>query len=221
MKILLVAATRLEVEPILSHFKQLDDSRFTHAHHEIQLLVSGVGMLATTYQLTKTLLNQPFDLLLNVGICGAFDRSIELGEVVWVKDDVAIEEGAEDGEHWLSLEDIKLRGSNEFPYQQGRIKSELPPKLIRQLPKRSVSAVSVNRVLGNDRSIKKMIDFAAPDVESMEGAAVYYVAESEGIKAVQLRSVSNYVENRDRSAWKMDEALANLAHATVKFIENV
>ena len=44
----------------------------------------------------------------------------------------------------------------------------------------------------------------------MEGAALHYVCLSEKIPFLQLRSVSNYVGERDKSKWALREAIMNL-----------
>jgi len=55
----------------------------------------------------------------------------------------------------------------------------------------------------------------------MEGAAVFYVCSMEHIPFLQLRAISNRVELRNRRAWKMDLALANLSDAVRGFIDKV
>ena len=68
MKILLVAATLSELKPIQEKLdEELDE-------HEIFSLITGVGMIATTFELTRTLMVERFDLAINAGIAGAFDK---------------------------------------------------------------------------------------------------------------------------------------------------
>ena len=66
MKILLVAATEKELTPIQ---RKLEEKMYDHA---ILSLITGVGMIATTFELTKLLQKQPFDLAINVGNCRSF-----------------------------------------------------------------------------------------------------------------------------------------------------
>ena len=54
-------------------------------------------------------------------------------------------------------------------------------------------------------------------VESMEGAALHYVALQEKIPFLQMRSLSNFVGERDKTKWVMDVAIANL---NIELIEN-
>ena len=41
----------------------------------------------------------------------------------------------------------------------------------------------------------------------MEGAAFFYACRMAEVDALQLRGISNYVGVRDRSTWKMGEAI--------------
>jgi futalosine hydrolase len=44
----------------------------------------------------------------------------------------------------------------------------------------------------------------------MEGAALHFVALMENITFLQLRSVSNYVGERDKTKWDLSGAINNL-----------
>ena len=44
----------------------------------------------------------------------------------------------------------------------------------------------------------------------MEGAAFFYACLLGGVRFHQIRSISNFVEERDRSKWDIPLALANL-----------
>ena len=53
-------------------------------------------------------------------------------------------------------------------------------------------------------------------VEAMEGFGVLRAAALAGVPAVELRAVSNGVDEPDRSRWRFDEALAALAGAVAR-----
>src|SRR5690606_23292382 len=55
-------------------------------------------------------------------------------------------------------------------------------------------------------------------LESMEGAAVFYACAQEELPCIQVRAISNYVEQRDKSSWKIDLAITNLNNWLQKFI---
>ena len=44
----------------------------------------------------------------------------------------------------------------------------------------------------------------------MEGAAFHYVCLQQKIPFIQLRAISNYVGERNKTKWKMKEAIINL-----------
>ena len=64
-----------------------------------------------------------------------------------------------------------------------------------------------------------MLSLFNPAIETMEGAAVYYTAASEGIDAVGIRAVSNFVEERDRDSWEVSLALRALPDAVERMLE--
>jgi futalosine hydrolase len=62
---------------------------------------------------------------------------------------------------------------------------------------------------------------AGCDVEAMEGFAVLRAAELAGVPAIEVRVVSNEVEEPDRALWRFDEALELLQGALPRLIEAV
>jgi futalosine hydrolase len=44
----------------------------------------------------------------------------------------------------------------------------------------------------------------------MEGAALHYIGLKENIPFLQLRSISNYVGERDKEKWQLQEAIRNV-----------
>jgi nucleoside phosphorylase len=58
----------------------------------------------------------------------------------------------------------------------------------------------------------------ACDVEAMEGFAVLRAAQLGGVPALEVRTVSNLVDERDRSRWRFDEAFAALEAALTRLV---
>jgi futalosine hydrolase len=50
-------------------------------------------------------------------------------------------------------------------------------------------------------------------VEAMEGFAVLRAAELAGVPAVEVRAVSNEIDEQDRALWRIDDAIAALRAA--------
>ena len=200
-KTLVIAATAGEIAP----FMQLPP----HQREAMDTLITGVGMVATAYALGKQLNTQRYDLLLNVGIAGTFNRNIPLATVVRVQQDTFTELGAQDGEQFIDSEALKL-GSHTY-YGDPGFNHPAITKL------RSCKGITVNQVHGNEASIASIVNRIHPDTESMEGAAVFYAAHQAGLPAVQVRAISNYVERRNKDNWQIGQAIANLNHWLISF----
>lgn len=200
MQILVVAATEAEIEPLTRHFNPI--KRF-------DVLITGVGMVATAFALGGHLQVKKYDLVINLGIAGCFNRDITLGEVVEVTQDELSELGAEDNLDFLP---ITKMGFGESRYTSS---SKMETGL------RKVNGITVNTVHGNEESIDKIINRLKPQLESMEGAAFFYACEKAGIPCLQIRAVSNYVEKRNRDNWQIGLAIKNLNNFAVELLEGL
>jgi futalosine hydrolase len=211
MRILFVAATEAEIGKLIADLRFADydcdqgshiscELRDAYNRHEVSTLVTGVGMVATAYALGRRLATNQYDLVINLGIAGSFDRTIALGEVVEVTEDRFSELGAEDDEAFLTIEQLGF-GESIFSSTY-----DLPAAF----GIRKVSAVTVNTVHGNEANIRKLTSRINPQLESMEGAAFFYTCKQAGMPGIQIRAVSNYVERRNRDAWQIGLAIKNL-----------
>ncbi|RZL51139.1 MAG: futalosine hydrolase [Pedobacter sp.] len=205
MKLLVVAATQKELNQVYEHFN-LANQDFIQTE-QFDILITGVGMTATAFAL-GTIINDQYNLVLNVGIAGSFDIKIPLGNLVTIKTDVLAELGAEDNDDFLTIDELGF-GTNTFSATY----------FISDL--QQVNAITVNKVHGNAESIKTSIKRFNPTVESMEGAAVFYACNKSNIPCVQVRAISNYVEPRNRDNWQIGLAVKNLNDWLIRFITNL
>ena len=225
MRILIVAATSAEIGPLVAGLQYRSDgdshvTNYARGTHEIDVLTTGVGMVATAAWCSRVLATHDYDMALNVGICGSFDTAIAAGAVVHVVSEQLPEMGAEDDEAFLTMQDLRLLGNDEFPFQTGRLVNPGPPgnSVLLQLP--GVHGITVNTVHGNDRSIAAVRQRCEPHVESMEGAAFMYGCLIHRIPFAAVRAVSNVVEKRNRGGWKMAEAIANLNATALRIVDH-
>jgi len=206
MKILLVAATKEEIGPFIDFYK-------THSGntHSVDILITGVGMVATAFSMGTRLQRESYDLALNAGIAGAFDRSLNIGEVVNIVHDTFSELGAEDGTGFLSIEQLGFGSAVTIPVLPSGSVQKLSASL------RQVPAITVNCVHGKEESINLIRDRLFPQTESMEGAAFFYACSAASLPCLQLRSVSNYVERRNRDGWNIPLAVRSLNEYLINF----
>jgi futalosine hydrolase len=125
--------------------------------------------------------------------------------------------GAENKGEFLSVFDLNLQSENEKPFQNKVLSPEQTNFKLEHIQK--VNGLTVQTVTGSATSIDLLLKTYKADVESMEGAAVFYVANQFEIPAAQIRAISNYVEPRNRDNWKIKEALDALNHAVVPLID--
>lgn len=80
------------------------------------------------------------------------------------------------------------------------------------------TVVSVATVTGTERRAAALTERLDPVAEAMEGYAVGMAARTFGVPAVEIRTVSNPVGRRDRSAWNLPGALASLRTAAAALV---
>lgn len=224
MRILIVAATSAEIDPFVSALRHRGDgdsrvTKHTRDAHDVDVLTTGVGMVATAAWCSRVLAAQEYDMALNLGVCGSFDPAIGPGAVVHVVTEQLPELGAQDDEAFVSANELRLIGKNDFPFQEGRLMNPGPPRneVLLRLP--GVHGITVNTVHGNERAIDAVRQRCHPHVESMEGAAFMYACLIHQVAFAEVRAVSNVVETRNRAAWKLREAIDHLNTTALEIID--
>jgi futalosine hydrolase len=219
MNILVVSATEFEVNPLLGFLGialptiGINNANIDFEEKDVQVLITGIGMVNTALLIGRCL-HADYDLIINAGVCGAFDKQLELGQLVNVTEDILSEMGAEDGEEFLTYNLLNLPG--EHIYSRNYKDSYLMVELLQK-----VKGITVNTVHGNETSIEKVKQLYNPDIESMEGAAFFAACSGMKGNCIQIRAISNYVEKRDKEKWQMPLAIKNLNDFLITFIKNV
>ncbi|MBS1918944.1 MAG: futalosine hydrolase [Bacteroidetes bacterium] len=203
MKILLIAATAKEIKPFLNEHRKSD------IFPGVDVLISGIGLTATAYHLTKQIQFKKPDLVIQAGVAGCFDKKIPLGSVVMVTQDTIADQSVIELKKLKTLFALKLVPQNQFPFQKGWLVNPHAP-FIKNGRLRAVKAISVNQITTSKQMIRFYQTEFHPAVESMEGAALHYVCLMEKIPFLQIRSISNYIGERDKKKWNMNESIFNL-----------
>jgi len=87
MRILVVTATDAEVAPLMASLSPAPgrSSRlksYTHDRHAVDVLTTGVGMVATATWCSGVFARERYDMVLNAGVCGSFRPMLPPGSVV-------------------------------------------------------------------------------------------------------------------------------------------
>jgi futalosine hydrolase len=223
VNILLLTATRIEIAPLLRMASLPEHVQFPTTLHfgsnKVDVVLSSPGIAACTYHLTKYLQNNDCDLAINVGIAGAFDKGIPIGQVVEIKEDTFGDLGIDNRGVFHTFFEEQLLLPDQFPYQNGWLHSLHTPGLNSGFPMKR--GVTVNTASGSEIRIHTLVNKFHPDIETMEGAAFFYTCLLEGISFIALRSVSNYVEERNKSSWNIPLAVENLNDELLKFLDRI
>ncbi|WP_415952296.1 futalosine hydrolase [Streptomyces sp. KLOTTS4A1] len=198
MRVLVVTAVPAEADAVSAGAPGLDT------------LAAGVGpaaaAAATARALTAAALGgRPYGLVVSAGIGGGFAPAAPVGSLAVSEVIVAADLGAETPEGFVPVTELGF----------GTVRHEPPAALVRELAAatgaRTGPLLTVSTVTG---SAARAGELAARHpgalIEAMEGFGVAEAAAAQGAVAVEIRAVSNAVGPRDRSAWRIGEALAAL-----------
>jgi futalosine hydrolase len=213
MNILLIAATAKEIEPFFEYYRN------TRKPQNIDILITGIGLTATTYRLLKQLQLKPPDLVIQAGVAGCFDKKIPLGTVVAVKKETIADQSVIELKKLKTLFDLQLIPHDQFPFKKGWLENN--NEALKKLKLKKVDAISVNEITTSRQRVRFYKESFKPAIESMEGAALHYTCLMEKIPFLQLRSISNYIAERDKTKWDMKRSIVNLNKELIHLVETI
>jgi futalosine hydrolase len=239
-KITIVAATQGEIIPLLEHFEKtfiknhdfrytsndsqltIHNSRFTHFQSDdldVDILITGIGILHSTYSLMNYLADHHPDAWIQIGIGGAYDKNLQIGEVYLIESEVLVDFGAQDSNgRIINQFDLGWMDPHQYPY----VNEVLPcPFIPSELIMPVASGMTTMYSHGYADKIQKIEEGLHGQIESMEGAAFFYVSLMKKIPFLSLRSISNYVEPRDISKWEINKAIEKLKKETIKVLSRI
>lgn len=213
MKLLIAAATDRELEAV---------KRFVDSHHSnsIKLLVTGVGAIASCFTLTEAAGNELPDMLIQIGIGGSFSSSLAIGSAVAVDKEVIADMGVVEEDGYKSIFEMGLVDNDSHPYTNGALINTYSD-LLSMSGIKTVVGLTVNEITTQSEKIRIFNNQYGAEIESMEGAALHYVCILKKIPFLQIRGISNMVGERDKSKWKINEALNSASDACIRLINNL
>jgi futalosine hydrolase len=206
MNVLIVAATEMEIAPFLKENNKTD------------FLITGVGIPATVFHLTKKIIEKKYDFVIQAGIGGTFTDSLNQGEAVLIKKDTFADLGINEKGNFKTLFETRFLGDNDFPYTDGWLVNN---SLLKKNNLTIVNAITINKITDDHLQIKNIQQKFSAQIESMEGAAFHYVCLQQKINFLQIRGISNVVGERDKTKWQMKTAVENLNKELLKIIQNL
>jgi len=180
---------------------------------EVIHIISGIGKANAA--MATAILIERFDpsIIILYGIAGAYPmKGLITGDVAIAEKEIYGDEGVLTPEGFYGTEFIGIpllkkgrrRFFNEFPLNKGLIR-----RAKRYIKRQLICGnfVTVSTSTGKtERGIELRNRYDAI-CENMEGAAVAQVCEAFGKGLIEIRGVSNIVEDRDTSRWRIEEAV--------------
>lgn len=175
-----------------------------------RVVVCGVGPVAAALSTQAALLAAPYDLALSAGIAGAYPGSgLRPGDLAVSSELIQADLGADDAGTFLGQDPLGLSVEPE-PGHTGRFAAWAgAADLAARAGAACGPALTLSTVTGS-LATARILESRYPGAltEGMEGAGVAHAASRCGVPALEVRGVSNLVGPRDRSAWRVGEALA-------------
>ena len=208
---LAVAATEMEMAPLYRMTAGTDIGFLT--------LVTGVGPVAAALQLTRFLCQEGTQVrgIVNFGVAGAYVQiqGLQIASLL----DVCLAEREVAGDFGICYgDDIDYLAKD----LTGKITFDLDRSLLLQsglvLQRNGMSPhlgtfVTVNSVSGTRARGENLRQQWQGLCENMEGASIARVAEVFALPFLEVRSISNMVEDRNPQNWRLEEACAVAADA--------
>lgn len=164
--------------------------------HPVEAIACGIGPVEAALATAAALAERRPDALVQIGIAGA--QSLPNGSLALGSEAV-----------YCDIHDPQSRIPR---VERVTPDGELLAKARRALPQAHVLPIATTAHVGGG---------VGCEVEAMEGFAVLRAAALAGVPAVELRSISNAVADRDRSKWTIDDALAALGDGLRALLEEL
>lgn len=213
---------------------------------EIAYMISGIGKTNAAHAATVLLERVSPDLVILFGVGGAYPSTgLKVGDIavaereVYGDEGVLVKDGFQ-GAEFIGIPFLKKgrkRYFNGFPLDKKLIEKALKsnkqldiahppiPPLVRGGEKgvniKSGAFVTVSTCSGTrERALELKKRFNAV-CENMEGAPVAHICTLYGTPMIEIRGISNIVEDRDRGKWNIKLAADNCQRAVTELLKNL
>ena len=202
--LLITAAFRILVATAVPAERDAVARVFTH-DSRVDVIAAGVGPAAAAAATATALAGASYGLVVSAGIAGGFQPEAPVGSLV-IADEITVADlGAETPDGFVPVTELGF----------GAVTHRPPNALVRELAAatgaRTGAVLTVSTVTGTAaRATELRARHPRALAEAMEGFGVAEAAAAHGIPVLELRAVSNPVGPRDRTAWRIGDALAAL-----------
>lgn len=185
-------------------------------------VATGMGKVNAAHAATVSLTVASFAGMIGFGVGGAYPGSgLAVGEVAIATAEEYGDEGSLTPTGWISTEGIGIplveRGDqkifNRFELEKGLAEMAAHAGANAGLRVTQGPFLTLSCCSGTDQAAAEMERRFGAICESMEGAAWAHIAALHDVPFVEIRGISNRVENRNPTAWKIPAAAEAAARA--------
>lgn len=215
---------RTEISPVPAEELKIISEGELHGK-SIVIAHCGVGKVNAAHSATLMLENYNIDALILFGIAGAYSGKV--GDVAVAKNENYGEEGVLTKEGWKSMEVISplLKNGkkyfNTFPMDLKL--SQLAVKVSADLDFNVTSGnfITVSQCSGT-REVGEIMKKRHNGIcENMEGAAVAHICTQYSIPMVEIRGISNIIEDRDLRKWNIPLAASHVNKVVSEMVKRL
>ncbi|MCX9014881.1 MAG: futalosine hydrolase [Candidatus Methanoperedens sp.] len=188
---------------------------------------SGVGKVNAAHSVTILLENHDIDLVVLFGIGGAYTR-MKAGDIAVAESENYAEEGVLTKDGWQSMELTGfplLRKEKEY-YNTFPLDMELSRFAMAALEDTGLNVhsgnfVTVSQCSGTTEAGRMLMNRFNGICENTEGAAVVHICAMYGVPVIEVRGISNIVEDRDMGKWDLKSAASNCCKAVAELVKRL
>ncbi|HJV35978.1 futalosine hydrolase [Geomonas sp.] len=233
--IVVTASTEMELSLLVQKLSAQADHGLGHlaafrgeaGGREVVLAVTGIGKVNAASAATLLLDRLQPELLINTGCGGAFPLAeLSVGDLAIASSETFADEGVQTCEGWRGLELIgipvcELRGErlfNTFPLAAGLAASAVECAAGHGFRAKLGPFLTVSTCSGSAAHGEELLTRYAGICENMEGAALAQVAHLYGVPFLEVRGISNLVEDRDLSRWDLKLAVGQVQRFLLEYL---
>ena len=236
--ILIIAAVQLEIELLehaLGHSGRISSGGFDYLEGTLGSLgmvvcAAGAGKINAAAAAAAMIERYRPQMVVNTGCAGAYPgNGLEIGNLVVASEELLVDEGVVVHEGWQDLSYMRLPAvdyAGRHCYNTVPLSRRASAKAMQLADNYGVSLTrgrfaTVSTCSGTILQGLAISRRWNAIVENMEGAAVAQVCLRYGVDCLEIRGISNQVEERDLKTWNIPAAVEAAQRFVLKYLEEM
>ncbi len=236
--VLIIVAMKFEASKIEHHLENLSNANSvifpyvtgTIGNVPVAICVGGIGKINAAAATAAMIERLEPQLIINTGCAGAYmDSGLSIGDLAMASVEVLGDDGAITSTGWLDLQAMKLPYFksnsqlyyNEIPLSENAIENAIKVATHHSIAITVGRSTTVSTCSGSLKQADKLALRCNAITENMEGAAVALTSLRYNINCLEIRGISNMVEERNMDRWNIKLAVGNVQDFVLKYLEEL